>query len=229
MTYSITLQREIIPLTDNKFRLNVWVSSIEGFEEPGVFQMHRTRTLFNTAAPPIFETFSNPCSLVEDPYLKTTSNWGMYRDRELSLVFDSYRELEEFWEKMLERRDKLVSFMTALEQGVQGSGYSIGPVTVKNSSADSPYVRADFHCDQAIFMFARVNGPERFIGILGATPVSKYVKAVVNKKDLSIITYSPRFQLFMSALTEDILTGTAPLLASNSDHLKPLERINRFL
>lgn len=222
MAYSITIEREVIPLSGNKFRLNAWVSSITGFEDPGVFVLHRTRTLFNGPSTPIFETFANPCSLVEYPYLKTTRNYGMYRDRELSLVFDCMGELEEFWNKLMERKEKLVGFMTQIDKDLaNGLTYQIGEVTMSQSSLEQPFVKAVFHAETPIFMFGKINGVERFVGVYGSTAVDKDIKSVTRRKELTILTYSTRLPLFMEALAEDLANRTARQAASNSSHYLP--------
>ena len=202
MSYSVQLSKEVIPLSKGIKKLNIWVTSTTGFEDPGVFLLHRRRSITNDKALPLFETFANPCTLVEYPYKTVDRNWGMYRDRELSILFKSQEELDTFWSKILERKNKLERFMTLMEDDIKGTGsLSIDDVTIKQSSSSRPFTRIEFEASEsAPFMFVQANGMTMFVGIDGVDNIDNVIK----EKKLSIITYTPRVDLFMSNILTDL-------------------------
>lgn len=202
MSYSVQLSKEVIPLSKGIKKLNIWVTSTTGFEDPGVFLLHRRRSITNDKALPLFETFANPCTLVEYPYKMIDRNWGMYRDRELSILFRSQEELDTFWSKILERKNKLERFMTLMEDDIKGTGsLSIDDVTIKQSSSSRPFTRIEFEASESTpFMFVQANGMTMFVGIDGVDNIDNVIK----QKKLSIITYTPRADLFMSNILTDL-------------------------
>lgn len=202
MSYSVQLSKEVIPLSKGIKKLNIWVTSTTGFEDPGVFLLHRRRSITNDKALPLFETFANPCTLVEYPYKTVDRNWGMYRDRELSILFKSQEELDAFWSKILERKNKLERFMTLMEDDIKGTGsLSIDDVTIKQSSSSRPFTRIEFEASESTpFMFVQENGMTMFVGIDGVDNIDNVIK----QKKLSIITYTPRADLFMSNILVDL-------------------------
>ena len=202
MNYSVQLDKEVIPLSKGIKKLNIWVTSTTGFEDPGVFLLHRRRSLMNDKALPLFETFANPCTLVEYPYKRVDRNWGLYRDRELSILFKSQEELDSFWTKILERKNKLERFMTLMDDDIKGTGsLAIDDVIIKQSSSTRPFTRIDFEAtESAPFMFVQADGMTMFVGIDGVDDIDNVIK----QKNLSIITYTPRASLFMTNILADL-------------------------
>lgn len=202
MNYSVQLAKEVIPLSKGVKKLNIWVTSTTGFEDPGVFLLHRRRSLMNDKALPLFETFANPCTLVEYPYKRVDRNWGLYRDRELSILFKSQEELDNFWTKILERKNKLERFMTLMDDDLKGTGsLAIDDVIIKQSSSTRPFTKIYFEAtESAPFMFVQADGMTMFVGIDGVDDIDNVIK----QKNLSIITYTPRASLFMTNILADL-------------------------
>ena len=135
MPYDLTLQKQVTELSKGNKKLDIWVTETTDFDDPGFFLLHRRRTIFNGDTVPYFETFANPCTLVEYPYRMVDRNWGLYRDRELSIIFKSERDIDIFWAKILERQRKLISYMNEMENDINTTGtLSIDDVTIRQSS-----------------------------------------------------------------------------------------------
>lgn len=210
MSYNIELQKQVTDLSKGHKKLDIWVTETEGFDNPGVFLLHRRRSLFNGDAVPYFETFANPCTLVEYPYRMVDRNWGLYRDRELSIIFKSDKVLNDFWEKIVERKDKLVSYMNAMESDINSTGsLTVDDVTIKQSSGSRPYTRIDFEASSTTpFLFKRVKEGTFFVGIDGVEDDTGLFK----ENKLSIITYTPRASLFLSNILIDLAERETPSL-----------------
>ena len=202
MSYNIELQKQVTDLSKGYKKLDIWVTETEGFDDPGVFLLHRRRSLFNGDAVPYFETFANPCTLVEYPYRMVDRNWGLYRDRELSLIFKSDNELNDFWDKIVSRQQKLVGYMNAMEKEVSNTGtLTIDDVVIKQSSSSRPYTRIDFEATSSVpFLFKHAKEGTFFVGIAGVEDDTGLFK----ENKLSIITYTPRASLFMSNILSDL-------------------------
>lgn len=203
MPYSITLEKEITKLSKGNRKLSMWVSATNGFDDPGFFLLHRRRTLLNEDALPIFETFANPCTLVEYPYKTVDRNWGLYRDRELSIIFNNQDELDIFWGKIVERKEKLISYMTQMDDDISHSGsLQLDDITIKQSSGQRPYTKITLEAAEGNpFLFRQYCGMNLFVGIDGlvADP-----DGLVKGDSLSIITYTPRTSLFLTTLMTDL-------------------------
>jgi hypothetical protein len=202
MTYNITLQKQVTDLSKGNKKLDIWVSETTGFDDPGVFLLHRRRTIFNGDNVPYFETFANPCTLVEYPYRMVDRNWGLYRDRELSVIFKSEKDMDIFWDKIVERQQKLISFMNEMENDINSTGsLTIEDVTIKQSSNNKPYTRIDFEASDSVpFLFKQTKEGTLFVGINGVEDDTGLIK----ENKLSIITYTPRAPLFMSNILIDL-------------------------
>jgi hypothetical protein len=202
MSYNIELQKQVTDLSKGYKKLDIWVTETEGFDDPGVFLLHRRRSLFNGDAVPYFETFANPCTLVEYPYRMVDRNWGLYRDRELSLIFRSDNELNDFWDKIVGRQQKLVGYMNAMERDINNTGtLTIDDVVIKQSSSSRPYTRIDFEAASSVpFLFKHAKEGTFFVGINGVEDDTGLFK----ENKLSIITYTPRASLFMSNILSDL-------------------------
>ena len=202
MSYNVELQKQVTDLSKGHKKLDIWVTETEGFDDPGVFLLHRRRSLFNGDAVPYFETFANPCTLVEYPYRMVDRNWGLYRDRELSLIFKSDNELNDFWDKIVGRQQKLVGYMNAMERDINNTGtLTIDDVVIKQSSSSRPYTRIDFEAASSVpFLFKHAKEGTFFVGIAGVEDDTGLFK----ENKLSIITYTPRASLFMSNILSDL-------------------------
>jgi hypothetical protein len=129
-------------------------------------------------------------------------NWGLYRDRELSLIFRSDNELNDFWDKIVGRQQKLVGYMNAMEREVNNTGtLTIDDVVIKQSSSSRPYTRIDFEAASSVpFLFKHAKEGTFFVGINGVEDDTGLFK----ENKLSIITYTPRASLFMSNILSDL-------------------------
>lgn len=202
--YSLSIETEKTRLAGGKMQFDAWVTSSMGFEDPGVFLLHRKRSLVNTDATPLFETFANPCTLVEYPYRFVERNYGMYRDRAVSIVFDTRDEADRFGSTIEERTGKLVSYMNEMSAGIESSAVeTVGNVELRTSSDKRPYMMIKAVCttndDPFVFQTDK-GGFSRFMGIY-----SPYVSEGIRKGSLEIITYSTRAPIFLDLLKYDLL------------------------
>lgn len=203
MSYNVELQKQVTDLSKGHKKLDIWVTETEGFDDPGVFLLHRRRSLFNGDAVPYFETFANPCTLVEYPYRMVDRNWGLYRDRELSIIFKSEKDLEDFWSKIVGRKQKLISYMNGMENDINTTGtLTVDDVIIKQSSSNRPYTRIDFEATSAPFLFKHDKDGNKFVGIAGVEDDT----GLFRENNLTIITYTPRASLFMSNILSDLAT-----------------------
>lgn len=195
--YTLTLKSEKTALSGDKTKLDVWVELCSGFEDPGVFLLHRRRNIVNEAAPPVFETFANPCTLVEYPYRMVERNYGMYRDRELSLLFDTDKDADIFLEEVEKRRKKLVDLMNGMESDIESSPIeTIGDVSIRKSMAERNFMMIDFQASNSTpFLFKEDKSFNRFIGVAGDCK-----EKGVPKSSLRVITYTPRSDIFMTLM-----------------------------
>ena len=200
--YSLSIETERTPLAGGKVQLDAWVSSSMGFEDPGVFLLHRRRSLVNKDATPLFETFANPCTLVEYPYRFVERNYGMYRDRAVSLVLGSSREADVFETNMEGRRAKLVSYMNAMSGELdEFLTEVVGNVEIRTSSSSRPYMMikavSTDGSDPFVFQVDK-GGFSRFVGLYGETE-----EQGVRRGSLEVVTYSTRAPLFLDLIRTD--------------------------
>lgn len=203
--YSLSIETSKTTLAGGKVQFEAWVSSCMGFEDPGVFLLHRKRSLVNTDATPLFETFVNPCNLVEYPYRFVERNYGMYRDRAVSIILDSRKDAEVFEGKLEDRRGKLVSFMNEMSSSLESASVeTIKGVEVRTSRSDQPFMMikatATDGSDPFVFQIDK-NAFSRFVGIYGETALPG-----IRKGSLEVIAYSTRAPIFLDLLKTD-LTG----------------------
>ena len=201
--YSLSIETARTPLAGGNVQLDAWVSSSMGFEDPGVFLLHRRRTLVNKDATPLFETFANPCTLVEYPYRFVERNYGMYRDRAVSLVFGSSWEADVFESKMEERRGRLVETMNGMSADIGSSlAETLNGVEIRASGESRPYMMiqavAPDGSDPFVFQ-ADAGGFSRFVGVYGVT-----AEQGVRKNRLEVIAYSTRAPLFLDLIRTDL-------------------------
>ena len=199
--YSVSIETEKKPLAGRKVMLDAWVSSCMGFEDPGMFLLHRKRSLVNTDAAPLFETFANPCTLVEYPYRFVERNYGMYRDRAVSILFDDNSATDVFLEKLEDRRVKLLDNMNGMAADIEAAPVeTINGVSFRTSSLERNFVMATFTAkDDTPFLFQEDKGFSRFVGIVGDTDLKG-----VPKGELTVITYRPRFDLFIGLMRQSL-------------------------
>lgn len=200
--YAIEISNEKTALSGGKTRLDLWTSMSRGFEDPGIFLLHRRRSLVNEDAPPVFETVTNPCTLVEYPYCFVERNYGLYRDRSVSLVFDNPRKADAFVSKVNEKASTLVSLMNGMESDLENAVVeTIGPFSIKESDSERGFMMIDFHASEGTpFVFLEERMFSRFVGLQGETR-----ETGVSKADLRVITYSTRAGVFMDLMRESIL------------------------
>ena len=203
--YSLSIETSKTTLAGGKVQFEAWVSSCMGFDDPGVFLLHRRRSLVNTDATPLFETFANPCNLVEYPYRFVERNYGMYRDRAVSIILDSRKHAEAFEAKLEDRRGKLVSFMNEMSSSLESASVeTVKGVEIRASRNDQPFMMIKAVCTDGSDPFVfQVDGEvfSRFVGIYGETNLPG-----IRKDSLEIITYSTRAPIFLDLLRTD-LTG----------------------
>lgn len=201
--YALSIQNEKTALSGGKTRLDMWVSLSQGFEDPGVFLLHRRRSLVNKDAPPLFETVANPCTLVEYPYMFVERNYGLYRDRAVSLVFDDRDEMSSFLSVVEEKRARLVNLMNGMDADLEASPVeTVAEVSIRKSDKERGFMMIDFHAASGLpFVFREERMFSRFVGVAGdMDPIPDGVR----KNDLRVITYSTRAGLFMDLIRESL-------------------------
>lgn len=201
--YTLEVSSEKVTLSNRRCMLQLWVSSVGGFEDPGVFLLHRRRTHVNGRFHPMFETFANPCTLVEYPYRACERNHGMYRDRGMSIEFPTSGEADGFLSLIEERRLKLLGHMNRMEEEVAASAVEeVGGVSIRTSDLEAPFVRIDLSAgDRPLFIFRDGEFP-KFVGVAGVlldTEPKDYALP-----ELSIMTYKTRVPLFLENIREDL-------------------------
>jgi len=209
--YSITLDNTQEHVALNKWRLNVWVSACEGFDDPGFFLLHAKTNLLNRKAPPAFETFANPCSLVEYKFGAPERPHGMYRDRKASFMFSNEYRMKEFLRTLDERRTKLVDLMTFMEDSLENAPSEIiGPVSIKKSDESCPFMRIKATCTEgAPFIYKDLGSPmPKFVGV---DACFEKEQDMTGQPELDILTYTTRGKLLYPHLVEDINTWRSHL------------------
>lgn len=204
MTYSITLDHTLEKIAPVKWRLDVWVTACDGFDDPGFFLLHAKKNLTNKEATPKFETFANPCTLVEYNYGKPERPHGMYRDRKASFMFSSDYRAKEFYNSLLERKDKLVSIMNTLATELESSpSVIVGDITIKKTSTDGcSFMRIRVDCSKgAPFVYKDVeSNNRRFIGLDTGIDIPEGCDTLPY---VDILTYTTRGKLVYQHLLED--------------------------
>lgn len=201
--YTLSYESETKPLANGMVRLDIWTTSYSGFDDPGFFLLHRNRSLVNGDAPPVFETFANPCTMVEYPYRFVERNYGLYRDRSVSLTFNSAGEARTFSDALENRRMKLLAHMNQMSQDIETAvPVEWGVASVVTSSDKNPYMMIKCVSDDPIFVFQDDKGGfSRFVGIDGHC-----AEKGVGRKELAVITYSTRAPIFLDLLKEDLVS-----------------------
>lgn len=197
--YALSIESERTELAAGMTRLDLWVSMAMGFEDPGMFLLHRRRSLVNKDATPGFETFANPCTLVEYPYRAVERNHGLYRDRGVSLTFGPDEDVDTFLEDIEDRRSKLVGFMNAMSSSLDSAmPEQIKGVELKASRDDLPFMMIEA---------AAVDGSSPFVFEIDKTGFSRFIGLDgegIRKGSLEVVAYSTRAPMFLDFLRTDL-------------------------